>query len=203
MRAKTTQTRIAGVLRQLRRERNMTLSALAHAAGLSQSYLSRVENHNASLTISALEDVAIALNVPMQVFFEESERNEPITICRAGHGQKSRPRGPRDFIHQFLAGSRRGKLMEPILVELSTGRTKWKPHPHAGEQFNYVIAGECHLIFGKERIHLRTGDAVYFDATVPHATWSIDRKPCLMVVVLASRDYLFHGDLRKLLLPGK
>ena len=67
---------------------------------------------------------------------------------------------------------------------------------HAGD---YVLKGECDLLYGKDTIRLRTGDAVYYDATVPHAARMVKGKSCRLLAVVASRDYLFHGDLTRLL----
>ena len=69
-----------------------------------------------------------------------------------------------------------------------------------GEELNYILEGECEFVYGKERIRLRQGDAVYYDATVPHLVQSIKKtNPCKVLAVVASKDYLFHGDLTRLL----
>ena len=73
---------------------------------------------------------------------------------------------------------------------------------HGGEEFDYLLEGECRFIYGKEVIHLHRGDAIYYDATVPHAAHPMKGKPGRMLVVVASRDYLFHGDLSRLLNGG-
>ena len=48
----------------------------------------------------------------MAVFFEEDTRTLPITVCRGGEGSTFRFRGPRGFIFEMLASSKKGKLME-------------------------------------------------------------------------------------------
>jgi quercetin dioxygenase-like cupin family protein len=73
---------------------------------------------------------------------------------------------------------------------------------HSGEEFNYVLEGECLLIYGDDRIHLREGDCVYYDASIPHAAHAIKGSPSRLLVVVSSRDYLFHGDLSRLLRGG-
>ena len=60
-------------------------------------------------------------------------------------------------------------------------------------------AGTCLLLYGKERITLHPGDAAYYDATVPHCTRKVGKGPCQVLTIVASSDYLFHGDLTELL----
>lgn len=190
---------LANRLRKLRKEKHLTLEQLATSAGMSQAYLSRVENHKVSLTIAGLEQLAAALDVPMAVFFEEDGRNLPIAHCLAGQGERRRFRGPDGFLFEMLAAAKKGKLMEPLIIEPQTARQPMPLQAHSGEEFNYVLSGECMLLYGDNRIHLREGDSAYYDASVPHAAHAIKGRPCKLLAVVSSRDYLFHGDLSRLL----
>jgi transcriptional regulator with XRE-family HTH domain len=196
---KSAEIKLANRLRQLRQDKHLTLKDLATAAGMSQAYLSRVENHKVSLTIAGLEQLAEALDVPMAIFFDEDSRNVPITHTPNGQGERRRFRGPTGFVFEMLAAAKKGKLMEPLIVDL---RTAVQPTPlkaHSGEEFNYVLSGECMLHYGDNQIHLREGDVVYYDASIPHAAVAIKGRPCKVLAVISSRDYLFHGDLSRLL----
>jgi transcriptional regulator with XRE-family HTH domain len=198
-RPKSAEIKLASRLRQLRKEKHLTLEQLATAAGISQAYLSRVENHKASLTIAGLEQLAAALDVPMAVFFDEDSRNIPIAHCLAGQGEHRRFRGPEGFLFEMLAAVKKGKLMEPLIVDLQSANQPMPLKVHSGEEFNYVIRGECMLLYGDNQIHLREGDSAYYDASVPHAAHAIKDRPCKVLAVVSSRDYLFHGDLSRLL----
>ena len=189
---------VARRLRQLRSEKGLTLKQLADAAGLSPAFLSRIENHKMSVPIASLERLAGALDVPIRAFFEGESVRPPIVLCRAGTGRRARLRA-RGFAYESVAADKQGKLMEPIIVSVTPQRPAPAPQPHSGEEFNYVIEGECDLIYGKERIRLRRGDAVYYDASVPHMAQAVKGDTCRLLVVVASRDYLFHGDLSRLL----
>lgn len=195
----TIEVRIADRVRQLRQDKGLTLTRLAQAASMSQAFLSRVENHKVSLTISGLERLARALNTPLSAFFEEDESTTPLVVCRAGQGDKGRLRGARGFLYEMLASGKKGKLMEPVVFDIASAKELMTPTSHAGEEFNYIVEGECKLLYGQREIHLTAGDCVYYDATVPHASHPVKGKPCRLLAVVASRDYLFHGDLKKLL----
>jgi len=197
--ARPAEARLANRLRQLRVDKTLTLSQLASAAGMSQAYLSRVENHKVSLTIAGLEQLAAALRVPISVFFEEDNRTLPISICWSGKGPKRRFRGREGLVFEMLASEKAGKLMEPLIVNLRAAKRPMALKSHSGEEFNYVLEGECLLLFGNSRIRLRQGDCAYYDASIPHAARAGKRGPSRILAVVGSRDYLFHGDLSRLL----
>lgn len=56
---------IGRCIRSLREERRLTLEQLASAAGISYQYLSGVENGRENFTISVLESLATALELPL------------------------------------------------------------------------------------------------------------------------------------------
>jgi transcriptional regulator with XRE-family HTH domain len=196
---KSAEIKLANRLRQLRQDKHLTLKDLATAAGMSQAYLSRVENHKVSLTIAGLEQLAEALDVPMAIFFDADSRNVPITHTPNGNGERRRFRGPTGFVFEMLAAAKKGKLMEPLIVDVQTAVQPTPLKAHSGEEFNYVLSGECTLHYGDNQLHLREGDAVYYDASIPHAAVAIKGRPCKVLAVISSRDYLFHGDLSRLL----
>ncbi|MBL9215376.1 MAG: cupin domain-containing protein [Opitutaceae bacterium] len=189
-------------LRQLRLEKGLTLAALASAVGCSMAFLSRVENHKVSIPIAALERLAAALGVSISAFFENQAQHVLISLCRNGEGRKAVLRGPRGFAYEILVGDKKGKLMEPIILDVTAVPKTPLPRPHSGEEFNYILEGECDFLYGKQTIRLRQGDAVYYDAAIPHGVTTVDGKPCRMLAVVASRDYLFHGDLDRLINEG-
>ncbi len=61
---------IAEKIRNLRKEKNLTLKDLGEKTGLSISFLSQVENSSSSLAITSLKKIADALNVPITYFFK-------------------------------------------------------------------------------------------------------------------------------------
>lgn len=191
--------RVAATLRSLREQQGMTLASLAHASGLSSAYLSRVENNTASLTLQNLAKVASALQVAPSAFFDEQAGPRPIVVTRQGSGKRQRFRGWPGLSIELPAAEKLGKLMEPLIVEVAPRRAKPVLRSHPGEEFNLVLEGSCRLYFGKESIALRAGDSAYYDASIPHAVQALPGRPCRLLAVAVSRDYLFHGDISKLL----
>ncbi|KHO39104.1 DNA-binding protein [Clostridium tetani] len=62
-------------IQKLRKEKNLSLRALAEKAGISKSTLSDIENGNTNPTTNTLNKLATALNVSLEDLF----KSEPIT----------------------------------------------------------------------------------------------------------------------------
>lgn len=181
----------------LRREVGMTLKEFGEKTGLSDAYLSRVENGHAALTIASLAKIADVFATPLATFFEDAEQPARIVICRAGAGRVVRFRGRSGTLVSLLAEPKQNKLMEPLIVDVATapGDVPLKAHP--GEEFNYVIEGRCRFLFGTDEHVLEAGDSVYFDATTEHAVRAIDRQPCRLLAIVSSRDFQIHRNISK------
>ena len=66
----TTYERFVMRLKKLRAERGMTQEALAEKAGISRSYITRLELGQQDPTLGTLEKLAKALKVPVAKFLE-------------------------------------------------------------------------------------------------------------------------------------
>jgi len=183
---------------RLRQEKNLTQGKLARMCGLSPAYLSRVESNQAALTLSGLAKVAAALEIPATALLDEETSSAPLSLHRS-HDKMQLLRGRGSHAHQMLAAGKKGKLMEPLLVDVSRTPSAGRQWAHAGEEFDYLLEGTCTIFYGKERFHLRAGDAVYYDASVPHGIVRTGASRARLLVVVTARDYLFHGDVQRLL----
>lgn len=183
----------------LRKECGLTLRELGAKAGLSDAYLSRVENGQTAVTLASLEKLSEVFATPITSFFAEEVKPQRLVVCRNGAGQKARFRGRTGTLVSLLADQKHGKMMEPLIVEVSSALKPVKPLAHPGEEFNYVVSGSCQFLFGGEKHILGAGDSVYFDASTPHAVHAIRNQPCQLLAVVTSRDFQVHRDISKIL----
>ncbi len=63
------------------------------------------------------------------------------------------------------------RLMDPYFAEFLPLKKSQdiRPHVHAGYEFLYVLQGELEIRHGDAVSQMEVGDAVYFDASTPHA----------------------------------
>lgn len=64
-------------IRNIRKNRELTVSALADQAGVSESYISQLESGRIDPSVSLLRKLAVALEVPIAAFFD-AEYEEPV-----------------------------------------------------------------------------------------------------------------------------
>ncbi len=68
-------------LATLRKQYGYTQNGLAEKAGVSQTHLRRVELGQADITVSHLELLCDALNIPLKDFFEDNTNNNDLAIA--------------------------------------------------------------------------------------------------------------------------
>jgi len=151
-------------LKQLRKSRGLTLQQLADMCGLSQPFLSQLENGKAMPSLLALHEVARALDTNAHDLLEP--RGEmSISLVRAGDEasyQLTEGASVRFLVH---GASHR---MEPNEVEADPGAST-SHIGHAGEEMVYVLAGRLKVeVDGSPSVELGVSDAYTFPATLAH-----------------------------------
>src|SRR5512146_600156 len=75
-------------LRALRKERNLSLRALAARSGLSVNTLSLIEHGRTSPGVHTLQQIADQLHCTVGVFFEERHETQHIALQRSGERRR-------------------------------------------------------------------------------------------------------------------
>ena len=146
-------------VRRLREERQLSLRALAELTGFSASFMSQVENGQASPSIASMERIAAALGVTLGEFFQ-SAGAEPVPVTRSDARPMLSSEWSRARIESLAAGGD-GRRMEPVVVTLAPGGTSGsKPAASTREEFALVLDGTVELTLGEAEQTLVTGDAV-------------------------------------------
>jgi transcriptional regulator with XRE-family HTH domain len=167
---------MTALLRAVRRQRGLTLEALAQQTGLTKSYLSKIERGRSTPSIAVALKVAKALDVDVGRLFSEDAAQEKITVERAT-GSAGGER------YRVLASSLLGKTMSPFVVR-PTEQQADDPHPtHAGQEFMFVHAGTIEFDYGDRTFTLEAGDSAYFDASVSHKIRAVGVARAEVVVV--------------------
>jgi transcriptional regulator with XRE-family HTH domain len=153
-------------VRQLRRERGMTLKALGGQAGLSHPFLSQLERGLARPSVGSVERIAGALGVPVTALWVR-RRETPVRLARASEGEVAphadpgAPGGVRSLPDDESALRVR---------EWSGGSRSWPRDMEtaAGELLVYVARGAIEVDLDGTVHALDEGDALRFDGELPH-----------------------------------
>jgi transcriptional regulator with XRE-family HTH domain len=144
-------------LRRLRRERGLTLEALATTTGISVSTLSRVESGRRRPTLDLLIPLARAHHVALDQLVAAPASGDPRVHLRPLHKGRGSVLVP--LTHYPGRVQVFKQVLAPRQPELVT---------HEGYEWLYVLAGRLRLILGAQDFTLRPGEVAEFDTTEPH-----------------------------------
>ncbi len=187
MRTETTpEVNVGRRLRELRLERNLSIRALAERSGLNANTFSLIENGKTSPSVSTLQQIAAALEVPITAFFEIDTPKTSVAHMTARH----RPRLA--FEHGTLEDLGAGlttRAVEPFVVTLephaSSGET---PIVHTGFEFVFCLQGHMTYHVEDQSYLLEPGDSLVFESYLPHRWQNDDDQPAQAILVLYPTD---------------
>jgi transcriptional regulator with XRE-family HTH domain len=174
---------VGGNLKRFRSERGLSLERLSKASGVSRAMLNQVELGQSTPTINVLWKIARALGVPFSALISQSA-SPATTVLSAARARVLRSHDGA-FSSRALFPGDRPRLVEFYELRLAPGAIE-HAEPHApGTSENLVVAaGSVEITVASERRLLATGDAILFDADVPHAYRNPERSEALMYLVI-------------------
>jgi transcriptional regulator with XRE-family HTH domain len=182
----STEVNVGRRLRDLRAEHRLSIRALAEKSGLNVNTLSLIENGKTSPSVSTLQQVAAALGVPINAFFEVETLQQNIVY------QKSGDRRSATFAHGALADlgvgfARQG--IEPFLVTLEPKADSGKDSiVHTGVELVYCLEGCIEYKVDGQAFLLKPGDSLLFEAHLPHRWRNADVTPSRSLLILCPAD---------------
>lgn len=154
-------------LRQLRRQKSLSLAQLSDRSGVSAAAIHKIERNGMVPTIATLMKLAQALNRPV-AFFVDEEPAEPavLTPARARKEVFTSKKGLElegvsgPYGRFLLAGA-----MATIQPHANSGARAME---HPGEELILVLEGSLHFDVDGEVYELKRGDALHFRTDRPH-----------------------------------
>jgi transcriptional regulator with XRE-family HTH domain len=152
-------------VRELRRERGLTLRSLAEQCAVSVSMLSSVERGDKAATVVVLDKIAAGLGVRLTELLIDDDR---LVVRRAAE---------QDTVDE--PGGWRRTILTPVVpgVNFELVHSTLPPGCDPGEfpayapgshEFVAVHTGSLRLTAGDRTVLLHAGDSLYFAADVPH-----------------------------------
>jgi transcriptional regulator with XRE-family HTH domain len=173
-------------LRELRRRQALSLRALAEKSGLSANTLSLIENGKTSPSVATLQQIALALSIPITSFFEVPVNRDPVI-----HTKKD-TRAAASFVHGKLEelGSGMGNEgLQPFMVTFDPlAESGSQPLTHEGSEFIFCLSGRVVYNVMGEEYSLEPGDSLLFSAKIPHTWHNPLDEPSRVIIVMATVD---------------
>jgi len=177
---------VGGRLRELRSERGLSVRTLAEMSGLNFNTLSLIENEKTSPSVSTLQRLAQALQIPITAFFETTSVQRDIVHQKPGQRPKA------TFSHGTLEDMGAGLTLgdgTPLLIELEPGAGSGPESiVHTGQEFVYCLEGHLTYTIAGEEYALASGDSLIFQAHLPHRWENKDNVLSRSILILCPSD---------------
>jgi DNA-binding XRE family transcriptional regulator len=170
---------IANHVRSRRLEIGLNVGQLAERTGISKGMLSKIENAQTSPSLSTLERLSSALDMPVTSLFRGLAEERDAVFVKAGSGPEIVRKGTRAGHTYELLGSLRGpyKRVEPLLVSLVESSEVFPLFQHAGIEMLYMLEGIMEYSYGREHYRMEKGDTLQFEGDIPHGPTKLVKLP--------------------------
>lgn len=171
-------------LRRLRSERSLSLEALAQRSGVSRAMLGQIELGQSAPTINVLWKIARALDLPFSALITGPHAPSGTRVLVAARSKRLTSHDG-TFSSRALFPLGEPRRVEFYELELRRGATEEaEPHP-AGTRENLVVtSGVVQIDVAGEQHRLGAGDAIVFEADVPHRYHNVGDEDARMYLVM-------------------
>jgi DNA-binding XRE family transcriptional regulator len=182
---------IANHVRSRRLEIGLTVGQLAERTGISKGMLSKIENAQTSPSLSTLERLSTALDMPVTSLFRGLAEERDAVFVKSGTGPEIVRKGTRAGHTYQLLGTLRGpyKRVEPLLVSLVESTEVFPLFQHAGVEMLYMLEGIMEYSYGREHYRMEKGDTLQFEGDIPHGPTMLVKLPIRFLSVT-----IYSGD---------
>ncbi|HMN59318.1 MAG TPA: NifB/NifX family molybdenum-iron cluster-binding protein [Anaerolinea sp.] len=173
-------------LRELRNRKGLSLRALAERSGLNINTLSLVENGKSSPSVSTLQQLALALDVPIANFFA-SEPVETRVVYTPADQRPTAAFGSTQMSN--LGKDLLGSPVQPFVVTLKPGMGSGDQMiVHTGHEFVYCLNGSIQYKIEQDEYILRPGDSLVFESHLPHCWVNRSEDTAQILLILYPSD---------------
>ncbi|MGF1473669.1 MAG: helix-turn-helix domain-containing protein [Rubrobacteraceae bacterium] len=175
-------------VRELRRKRGLTLNELAGSSGVSRAMISKIERGEKNPTLVVAARISEGLGIPLSRLAGTEEHREVVVVSR---DRRMVMRDPETgFERQVLspAFARGGtEFLRNVIPEGSTSG-EFPPHKRGVQENLVVERGRLVATLGAEEYVLEEGDALYFEADVPHRFDNAGAGECSYYLVISANE---------------
>ncbi|MCS5497883.1 cupin domain-containing protein [Cnuibacter physcomitrellae] len=167
---KTLLLSVGSQVKNLRKERGLTLAALSETTGLSPAIVSQIERGLANPSFSTLVQIAHGLDIPVGRFFATNEV-PPSPVVRK-HERQNFTRVSReavgDAVYEQLTPDLNGALEAHWVVSPPGHDTSATPFRHIGEELGIILSGKQDVYLDGVRYTVEAGDSIRYSSELPH-----------------------------------
>lgn len=183
--------KISAKIKEIRKEKSITLQELADRAGVSKGLISQIENNRTVPSLLVLINIVNALAVDLNDFFADFKSSNdagPILLRKKAEYEEFEKEHAIGFHYKrILASSMESATLDIVLLELAPDASRPMVETEAYE-YKYMIAGTVDYVFPDRTVSMEAGDSIFFDGRISHTPKNTGKETALMLIV-----YFFDG----------
>jgi transcriptional regulator with XRE-family HTH domain len=192
-------------LKEVRVKAGLTLRELARQADVSPSLISQIENGKSQPSVATLYTFSRLLRVSVDDLFEDAGRGAAEADAQRGLDDPRQLTDPTNAwqpseyanrisvvhpSHRSQLTMDEGVVWERLAATPEHGvnfmKISYAPGAasgdgdvitHEGYEYGYVLSGELDVTVGEEVFHLRAGESLGFDSSIPHVLRNLGDEP--------------------------
>lgn len=169
-------------LRRARTQRDVTLTELATATGISKSTLSRLESGQRKPSLELLLPIAQAHGIPLDELVGAPDVGDPRI--------RLRPENHNGRVVVPLTRQPQGMHAWKVVIPPEQGEPKLRIHE--GYEWLYVLSGRLRLILADHDVTMKPGEVAEFDTALPHWFGPAGDRPVEILSVLSRQGEQMH-----------
>lgn len=183
-------TQFGAILKERRKEKNLTLKQIAEMTGLSVAYLSLLERNMNSPTIENLNRVCTALDLSLGDLIARASVKKDI-LSRPG----LRPLLFDDPSYTYEVAFEGSRSLNCIIMTVRD-KNEHTSTAHIADEIGYVAKGSMIMTVNGIEYPLTAGDCIYIDANQNHSYRKTSEEDCVSVWSYAGHDTEEHYRTR-------
>lgn len=181
---------ITNKLKEVRKDKNITLQELADNAGVTKGMLSQVENNRTIPSLTVFLNIIKSLQIDVNDFFKDINSlpvANKVIFKKKAQNQFFEKENAIGFSYQrLLSTTINDQHLDFVILTLQPNASRPMVSTDAYE-FKLLLKGKVEYVIGNETFLMEEGDTLLFDATTLHNPRNIGEGDAILLVV-----YLFN-----------
>ena len=155
---------LGSLIRRHRKEKRLTLKVVAEKAGISEGFLSQVENSTSAPSVDTLISISNAIGVNAGDLLNQVAIQENLAVVRKTEWDDIEVPKTGFATRRFLSPENRTVIDSAVLFLKPEKVIPVRKDIKNGQEVLCILQGALELVHGEQVIHFSEGDAVHFYA---------------------------------------